>query len=65
MKIISDEELIEATVHRLYKGGKGNICEICRMRGIKKMAYGERKIDGIDYFLCWDCCIDELHKKDK
>ena len=51
-----------------YAAGKGKDCEVCRMRGRKKKAYGEREIDGISYFLCWDCCLDhqnDLNKKEK
>ena len=48
-----------------YAAGKNKDCEICRIRGRKKKAYGEREIDGISYFLCWDCCIDWINDQRK
>jgi hypothetical protein len=51
-----------------YAAGKNKDCEICRIRGRKKKAYGEREIEGISYFLCWDCCLDterDQRKKEK
>lgn len=51
---------------KFYAAGKGKYCEICRMRGMKRRAYGEREIEGISYFLCWDCCLDaERDQKSK
>jgi hypothetical protein len=55
---MTDAELIDEVYEMMYAGGKGKDCEICRIRGRKKKAYGEREIDGISYFLCWDCCLD-------
>ena len=33
-------------------------CEICRLRGMRKRAVTEDKIDDIYYSLCWDCSLD-------
>jgi hypothetical protein len=62
---MTDEKLINHEFKRFYAAGKGKDCEVCRMRGRKKKAYGEREIDGISYFLCWDCCIDWINDQRK
>lgn len=65
-KIISDQELITWTVDKFYSKGKGKECELCRMRGWrKKRAYKEMKIDGIGYFVCYDCHTNEVIKQER
>lgn len=55
---IKGEKAVNDIITEFYAEGKGKYCEICRMKGMKRRAYGERQIEGIDYFLCWDCCIN-------
>jgi hypothetical protein len=51
---MTDAELIDEVYEMMYAGGKSKDCEICRMKGKKIRAFGEREIDGIGYFLCAD-----------
>jgi hypothetical protein len=41
------------------------VCEFCRNRGIKRYSCDSVNIDGIDWWLCWDCKLDNLERIDK
>jgi hypothetical protein len=65
-KVIADRALIEWVVKKFYSKGKGKECELCRMRDWrKKKAYKEMKIDGIGYFVCYDCYNEEIITQEK
>ena len=59
------KKAVEEVIEMMYAKGKGKYCEICRMRGMKRRAYDERQIDGIDYFVCWDCAGDLWEQEQK
>lgn len=45
-------------IANLFVDPGGHKCEFCRMRGITRRAYREVEVDGLDWWLCWDCTID-------
>jgi hypothetical protein len=62
------DNIVEESIKLFYEGGKGKDCEICRMRGLKRLAYTYRKLeDGLEYYLCWDCAgaLWERQQKEK
>jgi hypothetical protein len=58
------KEAVDRIIEDFYVNGDGKDCELCRMRGIKKRAFAVRKIEDIDYYLCWDHCLS-AHQKEK